>query len=713
MNAADFESSTRPRHRALWWTLGVFATLVLIVVLFPWDWLREPVERKISDATGRHFEMAHLDVKYTWPPRIVATGVTFDNPDWAREKQMLTADEIAFTIAIPPLFHKEVVMPDVWLVAPVIALQVSDKGTPNWMLHPDQPPDAEGQQSLAPTVQHLTVDHGKLTYFDPNQKTDLAVDLSSQGSQAKDVLTAVARGKYKGFQAGADAGGGGVLTLMRTEEAYPFKAEFHAGSTAGKVEGTVTGLSELKAADLKLDVHGNSMEELYPLIGLSMPATPPYKLSGRLQLKDGVWMLHGFEGKVGDSDLGGDADVSYANNRPSIKADLRSKVLDMNDLAGFIGATPSAGPGETASPEQKKKAAQEAASPRMLPSDPIHLDKLRTMDADVKYVGESIRNFKSPIDNLQAHLVLKDGDLTLDPLNFGVAGGQISTNIAIDASQDPLKVAAKGEVRRLQLSKLFPKSPKVATTVGVLGGRIDFKGVGNSVAEMAAHANGELGVATSGGEVSALILSAIDLDAPPVLKYLFGGDHDVPLRCAVADFQIDDGVAQSRAFVIDTTKTNIHIAGDLNLRDETTDISIHPLPKTWSLVRLRAPLHVTGTFKNPKVRPDAETVLKGGLAVVLGAAVTPVAALIPLIETKKGYDENCGELVAAVEQNTRQARRETQMPSTAEVAPAEMQQPNAPSQPQRSSPLKGTPPTKEELEQRGVLPHQKAPPASP
>jgi len=53
---------------------------------------------------------------------------------------------------------------------------------------------------------------------------------------------------------------------MHTDEAYPFKAEFHAGSTAGKVEGTITGLTEIKAADLQLDVHGNTMEELYPLI---------------------------------------------------------------------------------------------------------------------------------------------------------------------------------------------------------------------------------------------------------------------------------------------------------------------------------------------------------------------------------------------------------------------------------------------------------------
>jgi uncharacterized protein involved in outer membrane biogenesis len=691
MAAPSYQSNTEGRHahtgntrghRALWWTLGILAALILIVVFFPWDVLRGPVERKISESTGRHFEMAHLDVKYSWPPRIVATGVRFDNPNWARERQMLTADEISFTISLPPLFHKDVVMPDVWLVAPVIALQVSDKGTPNWMLHPDDPPQAEGQASLAPTVQHLSVDRGKLSYFDPGQKTDLAVDLSSQGSQAKDVLTAVARGKYHGFNSGADAGGGGVLTLMRTDEAYPFKAEFHAGATAGKVEGSITGLTELKAADLQLDVHGDSMEELYPLIGLSLPATPPYQLKGRLQLKDGVWMLHGFDGRVGDSDLGGDADVAYVNKRPSITADLRSHVVDMNDLAGFIGGTPSAGPGQTASPQQKKKAAEEAASPRMLPSDPIHLDKLRSMDADVKYTGESIRNLKSPIDGLRAHLILKDGDLQMEPLNFGVAGGQILTNIGIDARADKLKVAAKAEVRHLELSKLFPKSSKIATTVGVLGGRMEFKGNGNSVAELASHADGKLGLATRGGQISNLILEAVGLDAFEIVKFLFKGDRNVQLRCAVADFDIRDGLATSRAFVVDTSDTNVHVGGDMNLRDESLDLRVHALPKDYSPLSLRSPLHVKGTFKNPKVRPDEQLVVKATVATVLGALINPLLALLPLIEPAPGKDEDCARLIAAVQQRT---GHET---SSFEAAPEQ------PSKPQ-SAPKKG------------LLPHKK------
>ncbi len=645
---------TRQR-RWPWIVLGVLATLVLAAVLFDWDWVKGPIERKISASTGRHFEMAHLDVKYRWPPRIVAQGVKFDNPEWAREPRMIEAEEISFTLAIPPLFRSEFVLPDVAMVAPVFALEINPKGTPNWMLHPDQPPDAEGQESMAPTVHRLTVDRGKVSFFDPANKTDLKVDISNQGTDAKDVLKLVAKGKYRGLESGAEAGGGGVLTLMRTEQAYPFKAEFHAGATKGSAEGTVTGLTELKAANLQIAIAGDSMADLYPLLSLSLPGTPPYKLKGRLLLEGGVWKLHDFDGRVGDSDLGGDVDIAYTNKRPNIVANLHSNVVDLDDLAGFIGATPDAGPGETASPKQEKKAAAEEASPRMLPDDPIKLDKLKTMDADVKYVGKSIRNKKSPIDDLQAHLILKDGNLSFEPLNFGVAGGKIASQLQILAREKTLKVSTKTEVRNIQLSKLFPKNEALKTSVGVIGGRAEFKGTGNSLSQIAAHADGSMGLAARGGKLSNLIMEAVGLDAFEVLKFLFGGDKEVALRCAVADFDIKNGVATSRAFVVDTSDTNVHVDGQLNFQDESLDLKVHALPKDYSPLTLRAPLNATGTFKHPKVRPDAKILVRGTVATVLGALINPLLALLPLIETAPGKDEDCARLVAAVERNTKQS----------------------------------------------------------
>ncbi|RYF39145.1 MAG: hypothetical protein EOO27_49655, partial [Comamonadaceae bacterium] len=41
---------------------GFLAALVLVVIFFPWDVLREPLNRYVSEKTGRKFEITrHLD----------------------------------------------------------------------------------------------------------------------------------------------------------------------------------------------------------------------------------------------------------------------------------------------------------------------------------------------------------------------------------------------------------------------------------------------------------------------------------------------------------------------------------------------------------------------------------------------------------------------------------------------------------------------------
>src|SRR3546814_20116422 len=89
---------------------------------------------------------------------------------------------------------------------------------------------------------------------------------------------------------------------------------------------------------------GKNLEDLYPLLGISLPPTSPYALDGRF-IRDGhTWLYEGFTGKVGDSDLAGTASVETGGERPFLRAALVSKRLDFADLAGFIGS--ATGPGE-------------------------------------------------------------------------------------------------------------------------------------------------------------------------------------------------------------------------------------------------------------------------------------------------------------------------------------------------------------------------------
>jgi len=159
---------------------------------------------------------------------------------------------------------------------------------------------------------------------------------------------------------------------------------------------------EMKGEDVSLDVQGDDMAKLYPLLHLVFPKTPPYRLKGRLKHEGAVWSFSEFSGRVGGSDLSGSIRVDTAPKRAFMKADLVSNSLDFNDLAGFIGGNPGSTPGKAASEEQKIQAAKAKTSDRIFPDQTYDLERLRGMDADVRLRAKKILAPKLPIDDLNA-----------------------------------------------------------------------------------------------------------------------------------------------------------------------------------------------------------------------------------------------------------------------------------------------------------------------
>ena len=88
----------------------------------------------------------------------------------------------------------------------------------------------------------------------------------------------------------------------------------------------------MKGEDVTLDIQGDDLANLYPLIRLVFPSTPPYRLKGHLKHEGEVWSFANFSGRVGGSDLSGNIRVDTAPKRPLMKADLVSNLLDFYGL---------------------------------------------------------------------------------------------------------------------------------------------------------------------------------------------------------------------------------------------------------------------------------------------------------------------------------------------------------------------------------------------
>lgn len=638
------------RRRRLLIALGILAGVpVLAGLLFDSNWLKGPVERAVSARIGRPFTIhGDLDIVPRLRPRIVLERVQLANPGWAAAPDTLRLERAEITIALLPLLRGAIVLPEVVLADPVIDLERNAAGENNWTLPAKEPPEPDS--SSAPVVGRLTVDRGVVRFRDATRDTALVVTVETTRDAAGRGLRFEAGGRYTGREVEVGGAGGPILSLADTTTPYPLDVTFRVGGTAGTIKGTVTGLVALAAADLQLDVRGETASDLYDLIRLAIPPTPPYHVTGRLIRETGWWRFHDFAGRVGDSDLSGDADFAMGGERSRLQAKLQSNLLDLDDLGGFVGADPQTGPGETASAQQERRVEAREARPRVLPDLPIKLDRLRAMDADVEFVGKAIRG-KTPVDDLETRIVVQDGVLRAEPLDFGVAGGNVVARLTLDGRQDVAGIDGNFEFRRIDLRKLFPGNSVIANATGLVGGRAALKGSGNSLARFLADADGTLGLASSGGRVSNLVLELAGLDAAEALRLLFRGDKSVRVRCAVADVGVQDGVIATRNVIVDTTDTNIKVDGTIDLGKEALDLTLHPLPKDYSPLALRSPIHLQGTFKEPAIRPDSELLVRGGIAAVLATVAAPVAALVALIESGPGDNVDCERLMEAVRRN--------------------------------------------------------------
>lgn len=163
---------------------------------------------------------------------------------------------------------------------------------------------------------------------------------------------------------------------------------------------------------------------------------------------------------------------------------------------------------------------------------------------------------------------------------------------------------------------------------------------------MLAVSDGHITLMMTGGKISLLIIEGAGLDVGQAAPLLLGKDKSTDIRCAIGDFKVDNGLLNSQIFVFDTSDSNIDGNARIDLKDETIDAEIESHPKDFSIGSARTPITITGRLKQPTIGLDPKQLAaRTASAVVLGAFLTPVAAIIPFIELGLGEDSDCRELI--------------------------------------------------------------------
>jgi uncharacterized protein involved in outer membrane biogenesis len=645
------------RHRAravLIWAGGVLGGLVLAVVLFlalfDWNAARGAIGRLASARMHREVVLAGPLEVHPWSLKPSATirGLRIGNPSWAGPGQTVTVEGLLVQIKLLPLLRGQLVLLQLEADKPNLDMRRDLQGRTTWDFSGGKKTD---EPLKMPPVRRFVIKDGHLNFADAKRKLSLnaTLDASERLGAANRGFTLAGDGVLNGNRFLLSVLGGPLLNVDPNKP-YPFNADIRSGATRVQAQGVVPKPFDLGRLTVDLKASGPDLAELYDLTGVPFPNTPPYSLKGRLVRDGKVYRVADLNGRVGDSDLAGTLSVDATAKRPFLKADLRTRSLDFDDLAATFGGAPSVKAGETASAGQVAVAQSLRAERRYLPDATLKVDRIRAIDADVRYRAASIHDAMLPLRAADVHVKLDHGLLIADPASFDLPQGRISGSARLDARPATPITTVDVRVSNARLEQLIPIKTGGQPLSGGLVARIKLTGAGDSVHRAASNADGEVLLVAPNGEIRRAFAELLGINVTKGLGLLWAKNQDTtPIRCAVADFKATNGLLRADHVVFDTGPVLATGHGTIDLGKEAVDFQIQGHPKSFRLVRLLAPINIKGPISGPpKVSVDTSKALgQGGFAAALATFASPLAAVLPFVDAGLAKDANCAALIGA------------------------------------------------------------------
>ena len=641
----------RPHRRRLAWTAGTFLALAaiaaIVAAIWDWNWFRGPVASMASARMHRQVTIngnlrVHL---WSWQPSATVDGVRIANPAWAGSASLADIDRIALQIRLIPLFAGHLDMRLLEFDRPRVALYRDAQGRATWDFSDGAKPD---EPLRLPPIRKFVIDGGKLDYRDEERKLTFTgtVDAKERLGANNRGFQMIGQGVLNAQPFHLQVTGGPLLNIDR-DKPYPFDADIRAGETYVTAKGAVPKPFDLAQFYTDVTSRGPDLADLYGLTGVPLPNTPPYNLRGRLSRNGHLWKVDGIGGRVGSSDLSGSLSVLSGKPRPRLTANLSSKALVFPDLGALFGGTRKTG--KIASPNQLAAAAKMQAEARIFPVATLNFDKIRKIDADVTYRAAAISQAPISLRSASTRVKLDAGVLRAEPLSLDLPQGRITGWVQLNARTQTAVTDMDLRLANARLENLIPVSFQGHQPfAGAVMGRAKLHGVGDSVHDAMGDANGEIMVVAPGGEIRQSLAELAGVNVIKGLGLLFAKDQSTtPIRCAVGHFSVKGGVASADRLVIDTGPVLINGGGVINFDTETLAFRMRGHPKKFQLVRLLAPITVSGPMLHPKTGVEkGQAIAQGGAALALGALLSPLAVLAPFVDAGLAKDANCGALMA-------------------------------------------------------------------
>jgi AsmA protein len=628
----------------------VIAALLIIPRFLDAKHYREPLEKMVSEASGRPFSVGG-DVRLSLFPW---AGVSFadlrlGNPAGFAEPEFVTIKAFEVRVKLLPLLSRDVQVERLVVSEPRVFLITNKDGRVSYDFGPKTAADPKSTspasagtelpfQSLA--VGEVSIADGSIALID--HKTGTRHDLSSVNLGLKDVsldrpvpfsLSASVNRKpvsVKGrFGPVGDNLGKGKVPLELTVEA--------AGQLKLLVKGALENLLAGPRADVVIDVAEFSPRKLLAEFGQSPPATADPKTLERLTLKalvkagaDSVSLSEGIL-ELDQSKLTFSL-TAKEFSRPNLAFDLS---LDQIDLDRYLP------------PPAEAEATGTTSSPAAASDSKTNYGPLRKLVMDGSATIGRLVVGKARVEEVTLKVTAREGIIALDPFDLKLYQGKAAGKTIVNVKGEHPVTEVQLAVDKVQANPLLKDLAGKDFIAGAANARLSLSMTGEDPTRIKQTLNGKGSLDFADGAIVGVDLANMVRN----VKTAFAGQ--VPsgpkprtdFSELTVPFTIQSGVFTTKEATLRSPLLRLAAAGSADLVREALDFRVEP--KLVDTIKgqgdekeragLSLPILVSGSFSNPAFRPDLEGLAKDQLKSILP---TPGAGGTPLQEKAGGVLKN-------------------------------------------------------------------------
>jgi len=210
-----------------------------------------------------------------------------------------------------------------------------------------------------------------------------------------------------------------------------------------------------------------------------------------------------------------------------------------------------------------------------------------------------LRGQRSSLEKVSIEVEADSGDLLLKHFDARYAGGELILRGLAHVEPPPAVLSLGGRGIRVPLGALTQDLGLQQSISGELSFRGALMARGDGIEAWTRTLSGQAGIVISNAVVSG---RAYDLLMSNLLAWLVqgSGERTTTFDCTLLDFDIGDGVAESRSFVVDTARMRAEGRARVDLAGDRIDLRLEPRSKD-RLVQFPSAVRLSGPLASPRV----------------------------------------------------------------------------------------------------------------